>query len=145
MWFKNISFQYSQRDLGKTVDMVSQGFFSISDICRYKGLNLDLTFLKTCRFCLLHCWYIWSPKTMQNCSKGSCFTALISQEFVSYCVISSYLYFTESKMLEAEGSDMIFKRDEILCSCSKRVLSRCDGKIHKTSTNPGSHKPWAEC
>lgn len=69
----------------------------------------------------------------------------MSQEFVFYCVISSYLYFTEPEMLEAEGSDMFFKRDEISCSCSKWALSRCDGRIHKTSTNPRSHKPWAEC
>lgn len=41
---------------------------------------------------------------------GSYFTTLMSQEFVFCCVISSYLYFAEPEVLEAEGSDMFFKR-----------------------------------
>lgn len=74
---------------------------------------------------------------MQNCSKGSCLTTLMSQE----CFLLCDLCFAEPEMLEAEGSDVFFKRDEILCNYSKTVLSRCDGKFHKISTNPRGHKP----
>lgn len=131
MWFKNISFQYSQWDLGKAVN--TAGFFGISDIRRYRGLNLNLSFLKTCRFCLLHCLYVWSPKTSNaELLKGKLpHNTDVSRVF--YCVISSYLYFAEPEMLEAEDSDMFSKEMRFFAAALEEF---CPDVMERSTRHP---------